>query len=160
MSSQEALSSFHEDEQRFTCFLRLPVEIQIRIWEHAVSSNRNPRVACLQVQSAPSTNLSHEVLNLSHMDARIGWRILNPDYLTRTDHVPSLLAASHRSRTVTLPRVDTPWLRRLGLSGAHIDPTTDIVCFGHPTDESGTNRFMTGLSLVLGNEFPNIMVSI
>lgn len=147
----------------FTCFYRLPVELQILVWQYAFPSNEKPRIACLRVQSAPSAALSHEVLNLGNTDATIGWEILNPMHLANTDSVSSLLATSDRSRTVTLPRVhetlDTEWLRRVGLSSAHIDPETDIVCFGHPTDQSGTNRFMTSISLVLGNEFPNIMVA-
>lgn len=166
MSSQSATSSNDEEfifGPTFTCFLRLPVELQIRVWEYAFPVNPSPRVACLEVQSAPSTQLSHEVLNLNNMEAEIGWRILNPTYLAESDMVLSLLATSHRSRTITLERVkrtlDTPWLRRLCLSGAHIDPATDIVCFGHPISDAGTNRCMIGLSLVMGNELTNVMVS-
>lgn len=159
MSSQGASSaSTHEERPKFTCFLRLPVELQILVWEYAFPSNPGPRIACLQVQSTPSTHLSHEVLILNDMDAQIGWKILNPMYLAETDSLSSLLETSHRSRTITLRRVQTPWLRRLGLSGAHIDPTTDIVCFGHPSHHDGMDPFMTGLSLVMGNEFPNVMV--
>lgn len=132
------------------------------VWEYAFPSDADSRIACLHVQSAPSTRLSHEVLNLGYKDATIGWEILNPMYLAQTDPVSSLLTTSDRSRSVTLSRVqktlDTPWLRRLGLSGAHLNPETDIVCFGNPLDGTGSNRFMSGLSLVLGNEFPNIMV--
>lgn len=163
MSSQGASSaSTHEEGPTFTCFLRLPVELQIQVWEYAFPSSPGPRIACLQVQSAPSTRLSHEVLNLNNMDAHIGWRILNLTYLAETDSVSSLLETSHRSRTITLRRVqrtlDTPWLRRLGLSGAHVDPETDIICFGNPTDHDGMHPFMTGMSLVMGNEFPNVIV--
>lgn len=163
MSTQGASSaSTREEGPTFTCFLKLPAELQILVWEYAFPSNPGPRIACLQVQSTPSTHLSHEVLTINNMDGQIGWRILNPMYLTETDSLSSLLETSHRSRTITLRRVqrtlDTPWLRRLGLSGAHIDPTKDIVCFGHPTHHDGMDPFMTGLSLVMGNEFPNVMI--
>lgn len=173
MSSEStSTSSTHGEEpsspptttgSTFTCFLRLPVELQVEVWQYAFASNDKPRIACLRVQSAPSAALSHEVLNLGNTDATIGWEILNPMYLAQSDHVSSLLATSDRSRTVALSRaqetLDTTWLRRLGLSGAHINPETDIVGFGHPFDQSADNRFMTSMSLVLGNEFPNIMVA-
>lgn len=163
MSSQGSPSSSnHEEGPAFTCFLWLPVELQIRVWEHAFPSNRSPRVAFLRVHSAPDTFLSHEVLNLNNLDARIGWPVSNPRCLANTDPVSSLLATSHRSRTVTLKTVertlDTPWLRRVGLAEAHVDPDIDIVFFGGNGDVLHDIRSMTAMTLVLGNEFPNIMV--
>ncbi|KAI7776447.1 hypothetical protein LA080_005339 [Diaporthe eres] len=41
MSSQGLpSSSTHEEGRKFTCFLRLPVELQLLVWEHAFQSNR------------------------------------------------------------------------------------------------------------------------
>lgn len=170
MSSQSTPSSSHPHQgqsppaitgdRTFTCFLELPAEIQIQVWQEAFPSSHSPRIACLEVHSTPSTALSHEVLNLNNMNAEIGWRVLNREYLDQIDDVSSLLAASHRSRTVTLQAtpqsLDTPWLRRLGLTQAHIDPSLDILFF-KGGDEESTETMMT-MSLVLGNEFPNVMV--
>lgn len=164
MSSQGAPSPSNPQGTTFTCFLKLPVELQIEVWEYAFQSNTSPRLACLQVQSTPSESLSHEVLNLNNTGGEIGWRILNPMYLRQTDNLTNLLGTCHLSRLLTLQhiqrRLHTPWLQQLGLLKAHINPATDIVCFGHPEDNGhGTNRFsMMGLSLVLGKEIPNVMV--
>lgn len=164
MSSQALpSSSTHEEGRKFTCFLRLPVELQLLVWEHAFQSHRNPRVAVLRVHSAPNTRLSHEVLNLNNADASIGWPVSNNLCLAETDPVSSLLATCHRSRVVTLKMMgttfDTPWLRRLGLTGPHIDPGADIVFFGGDGNVILATPSMMAMSLVLGNELPNIMVS-
>lgn len=162
--SYQSFPSFsnYQEGPKFTCFLWLPVELQIQVWEHAFQSDRNPRVALLRVHSAPDTRLSHEVLNLNNVDARIGWPVSNNLCLAETNPVSSLLATCHRSRIVTLKKMgttfDTPWLRRLGLTGAHIDPGSDIVFFGGDGNVILAEPSMMAMSLVLGNELPNIMV--
>lgn len=163
MSSQGYSSSpNHETGSKFTCFLQLPVELQIEVWEHAFPYNRTPRVALLRVHSEPDTRLSHQVLNLNNTDASIGWPVSNHFCLLETDPVSSLLETCHRSRILTLKTMggtfDTPWLRRLGLTGAHIDPAADIVFFGGDGNVLLAPRSMMAMSLVLGNEFLNIMV--
>lgn len=163
MSSQGLpSSSTHEEGRKFTCFLRLPVELQLLVWEHAFQSNRKPRIALLRVHSAPNTRLSHSVLNLNNVDASLGWPVSNRLCLAETDPVSSLLTTCHRSRVVTLKMMgttfDTPWLRRLGLTGPHIDPGADIVFFGGDGNVILATPSMMAMSLVLGNELPNIMV--
>ncbi|POS72248.1 hypothetical protein DHEL01_v209349 [Diaporthe helianthi] len=145
----------------FTRMLDLPTEIQIQMWAAAFRAPRQPRLAALRIYDAPSTSLSHQVLNLNNLQASLGWAPSNHAYLAETDHVASLLAVSHRSQTIIRPlarQLHTPWLERLGLAPYHLDPTRDIVFFGYDGDILDSSRFMIAAGLVLGNELQNIMV--
>jgi hypothetical protein len=171
MSSQNASSSNQEDEQpppptaimptTFPRFLELPNELQILIWEWAFWVPRQRRFAVLRVSSPPSPRLSHQVLSLKNPQVKVGWPIFNPSSLASTDHVARLLATTSRSRAVIRQLVqrtlEKPWLERLGLTQHHIDPEVDVVCFGGDQVIMSANRFMMAITLVLGNEFPNIM---
>lgn len=172
MSSQNASSSSNQDGEQqshgtavaptaFLFFLQLPVELQIQVWEWAFRAGRQRRLAVLRTSSVPSPILSHQVLNLHNQQVNVRWPVSNPQYLDETDHVGNLLLATHRSLAVVRPLVqrtlDTPWLRRLGLSRYHIDPDVDIMCFGGDRNLLSANRFLLATTLVLGNEFPNIM---
>lgn len=173
MSSQNASSSSNEEEERlppetaaaptaFPRFLELPAELQIQVWEWAFWAPRQRRLAVLRTSSAPSTSLSHQVLNIHNLQVNVGWPVSNPQYLDETDQVASLLAACYVSQAVVRPLVQqtlkTPWLQRLGLTRHHINPDVDIICFGGDRNLMSANRFLMAAALILGNEFSNIMV--
>lgn len=136
----------------------LPNEIQVLIHRAAIEPTANgPRLALVQTSRATNNAFVRDVLNAQHLQDAHRANIANINRIRATGPLGRVAANDPTLNGTTTPYVATEWVSRLGLDAYFVVPARDLVMIGGI--RATLPAAMTAPALVLGNEFPNIMLS-